>query len=143
MPKELGNFKRRPSKRERIKNQPELTVSDEAIERLCETLHRESEKFNNALDISPLSFELSAKQLAKVQDWLVNEVYPPIIKRQRNDPSCDPWLPPDAKEPYMGAIGGGVTYSFTPTSIGMAVNATFGKGTKNEQSLDLTDYDEW
>ena len=42
-------------------------------------------------------------------------------------------------EIYAGAIGGAITYCFTPNSIGMGVDVTCGCG----NTLDLTDYDEW
>lgn len=42
--------------------------------------------------------------------------------------------------PNYGAIGGELTYSFTPTSLGTVVKVKHGL-TYNE--LDLTDYDSW
>jgi hypothetical protein len=40
--------------------------------------------------------------------------------------------------PYGGTIGGGLTYSFTPTSVGIVLEVTyFGR------KLDLTRYEEW
>ena len=39
-----------------------------------------------------------------------------------------------------GAIGGVLTYSFTPTGVGCAITVTHGV-TKEE--LNLTDYDSW
>lgn len=45
--------------------------------------------------------------------------------------------------PYFGAIGGGVTWQYTHTSIGTAKKVIFGKGTKWEKAVDLTDYDCW
>jgi len=42
-------------------------------------------------------------------------------------------------EIYVGAIGGAITYQFTPTGLGIC------EGVKCacNQTLDLTDYDEW
>lgn len=45
-----------------------------------------------------------------------------------------------ADEPYYGAIGGELTYSFTPTSLGVAVVVRHAL-TKNE--INLTEYDLW
>jgi len=42
--------------------------------------------------------------------------------------------------PYYGAIGGALTYSFTPTSLGVVVSVEHAF-TKN--SIDLTNYGEW
>jgi hypothetical protein len=50
-------------------------------------------------------------------------------------------FPPDIlqpNEPYFGAIGSGMTYSFTPTGLGMIITVKYG----NEE-LDLTEYDKW
>lgn len=38
-----------------------------------------------------------------------------------------------------GAIGGGMTYSFTPTGLGTIVKVQCGCG----DSFDVTDYDNW
>lgn len=66
-------------------------------------------------------FELTKEQTEKVEKWLE------IV-----DPSS-----------AHGAIGGAVTYAFTPTSLGIVTKVIFLRGTKHEQVLDLTDYDEW
>ena len=64
-------------------------------------------------------FLVSDEQEAKINGWLDNVVYPDGV-------------------PYQGAIGGGVTYEFTPTSIG-----TVFKVKANGKELDLSDYDSW
>jgi len=45
-----------------------------------------------------------------------------------------------AGHPYYGAIGGGLTYRFTPNSIGMGVSVEHNY-TKNE--INLSDYENW
>lgn len=40
---------------------------------------------------------------------------------------------------YAGAIGGKLTYSFTPNSLGMVTKVTCACG----DEVDVTDYDEW
>ncbi len=42
--------------------------------------------------------------------------------------------------PYYGCIGGGITYSFTPTSLGVVYKV---KHAITNAELDLTDYDNW
>lgn len=42
--------------------------------------------------------------------------------------------------PYAGAIGGGLSYIFTPTSIGTSVRV---KSAFTNNELDVTDYGEW
>jgi hypothetical protein len=79
----------------------------------------------------------------KINDWLRNVIYPPVIERQKASPMPDQmrslmesfW---EKGYPYEGAIGGGLTYELSPTSIGMVL-----KVVAYGQTLDLTDYDSW
>jgi len=64
-------------------------------------------------------YVLSDADSDKLQSWLENIVYA-------------------NGQPYEGAIGGAVTYSFTPTSIGMVV-----KVHAHGHELDLSDYASW
>lgn len=41
---------------------------------------------------------------------------------------------------YAGAIGGRITYSFTPTSLGVVIKA---RDFFTKKEIDLTDYDSW
>lgn len=41
---------------------------------------------------------------------------------------------------YYGAIGGGFTYQFTPTSIGVVLRV---ENCLTHESIDVTDYDTW
>ncbi len=43
----------------------------------------------------------------------------------------------------FGAIGGEMTYSFSPTSLGTVTKAIFCQGTEMEDSIDVTPYEEW
>lgn len=47
------------------------------------------------------------------------------------------------KHSLGGAIGGSFTYKFTPTSIGTIVSVTFGDGTKKENTIVLSDFENW
>ena len=86
-------------------------------------------------------FEITDDEKERVRHWLVTEVYPPIIEKQKSAERiphaimASDW---EAGFPYQGAIGGGVTYEFTPTSVGIIVKAR-----AYDQTLDLTDYDSW
>jgi len=42
--------------------------------------------------------------------------------------------------PYTGAHGGASTFSFTPTSLGIAVRAT---DAITDEIIDLSDYEDW
>jgi hypothetical protein len=46
---------------------------------------------------------------------------------------------PECKSIYTGAIGGGETFSFTPTGLGMIITYKCRCG----DVLDLTEYDSW
>jgi hypothetical protein len=88
-----------------------------------------------------VKFEISPEDHAKVHKWLMEEVYPPLIEKQRQAYPVAPAYMVDCWNdgfPYEGAIGGGTTYEFTPNSIG----CTF-KVRAYDQVLDLTDYDSW
>ena len=71
-------------------------------------------------------FDLTEEQCERVAEW-VKEIDPP-----RED-----------GEPQHGAIGGALTYQFTPTTVGLVTKAVFLLGTEREQVLDLSDYDDW
>lgn len=50
------------------------------------------------------------------------------------------WLNENNPDAYSGAIGGRITYMFTPTSLGLAVQA---QDNLTKEILDLTDYEDW
>lgn len=92
-----------------------------------------------------MKFEITDEQYARAMKWVKEEIYPKIIARQREtftEPTqfhIDCW---DAGYPYEGAIGGGITYEFTPTSLGIIERVKY--TTYNEvYELDLTDYKMW
>lgn len=88
-----------------------------------------------------MKFELIKEQNKRISNWLKDEIYPEIIAKQKQDienpdvfqQSC--W---DDGYPWQGAIGGGLTYCFTPTSIGVIEVVQYG-----EHKLDVTQYDLW
>ena len=92
------------------------------------------------------SFEITPEDNAKIRKWLEEEVYPPIVEAQLKDPNKASMLYRDEDgkiRPYTGAIGGGLTYEFTPTSLGVVFKVVWGRGLYSEKSLDLTDYESW
>jgi hypothetical protein len=89
---------------------------------------------------------ISEEDNDKIDTWLHTVVYPAIIKEQKArilehpeqyHASTYGWSWENGY-PYEGAIGGGLTYSFTPNSIGVAFNVKYG-----EYKLDLTSYENW
>ena len=79
-----------------------------------------------------LQYEFNHSQLEKLKAWEAEQDKIWVNEKQIVDPH-------DSAQPYYGAIGGALTYCFTPTGIGMIVSVKHATG--NE--LDLTNYDEW
>lgn len=63
------------------------------------------------------SFYLDEDQLKKLDEWL------------KTNPQV-----------FRGVIGGSLTYSFTPTSLGVVAKV---KNTASGKEIDLTDYESW
>lgn len=86
------------------------------------------------------NFSISLSEGKRIREWLRDEVYPDVIAKQKLDPNYEMWkyyMGKNGEEyPYAGAIGGGVTYSFTPTSIGVIV-----KVKAYDKEYDVTDYE--
>jgi hypothetical protein len=89
-------------------------------------------------------FGLDYDQSVKLDAWL-DQHTTALAAAQLRDPELAPHVTVrDGKaQPYLGAIGGGLTYAFTPTGLGVVVRATFCQGTPLEATIDLTDYGSW
>ena len=90
-------------------------------------------------------FQLDRSELLKLDGWLKKDIYPRVVERQLQCPKLAKLITEDPrghKVPYTGAIGGGLTYSFTPPSLGTVVKVTWNDGVLNE-TIDLTDYNLW
>ena len=74
-------------------------------------------------------FSLDEKQSEKLNKWLEE------IETQRTKTK--------GEKPYYGAIGGSLTYCFTPTSIGLVTEVIYCEGMLCEAKIDLTDYKDW
>lgn len=92
------------------------------------------------------NFQITVDEQNRVEQWLCETVYPLAIERQKasgrfkdNPRVQEVW---DMGFPYGGAIGGGVSYKFTPNSIGLSVKVVE-SFTGDNLELDLTDYDSW
>ena len=91
------------------------------------------------------TFTLTDEELKAIDEWLMDEIYPEVIAEQKRNFKANEINPVvlshwEDGQPYGGAIGGGVTYSFTPTSLGVVVKV---KEAHTGKELDLTDYDSW
>lgn len=93
-----------------------------------------------------MQFQVTAEEHDKIQTWLTTVIYPPIVAKQLQNPITAPYVCEDIdgiKYPYMGAIGGGLTYTFSPTGLGMVFKVSHMDVDGKEQTLDLTEYDMW
>lgn len=86
------------------------------------------------------SFNLTVAEARCINDW-AQSLVPEILAKQRKDGTQ---LDPGDKVPYYGAVGGGLTYCFTPTSLGtiLVVKETItGKELNVSNALDWYFYD--
>lgn len=84
-------------------------------------------------------FEVTDADEARITKWLQEEVYPELRKSRKHKKIQ--WHDyDDAMYPYAGAIGGDITYIFTPNSLGYVteVEEHFSK-----KRLNITDYSSW
>lgn len=91
-----------------------------------------------------LFFGLDAAQHARLAAWLEVQ-HAALVAQQEHDPEMARHIfeVDGKKHPYLGAIGGALTYEFTPTGLGVVTRVTFCKSMPAEATIDLTDYDEW
>lgn len=87
------------------------------------------------------TFTLDEQQVAKVEAWR-KEQDNVVLERQRAEGADDAFIAAvhEGGSPYYGAIGGELTFSFSPNSIGEVAKV---KHSGTEAELDLTDYDSW
>jgi len=89
-----------------------------------------------------MNFTIHDLDLKKIDEWLHEVVYPKVIEHHKKDPNLGIWLLKNAngmEYPYYGAIGGDLTYQFTPTSLGVIIKVLHVSGAE----LDITDYSLW
>lgn len=90
-----------------------------------------------------MKFELDQEQIKKYKTWRKTQDAE-AAKRQlesgkfEDNPVAVSLM--QSGRPYCGAIGGGVTFSFTPTGLGDICNVTHAL---TGETLHLTDYDSW
>ena len=92
-----------------------------------------------------MSFELDKEQYTKLAAF-IKEQHVKMVEIQKQDPITAKYISRDAdgtEYPYLGAIGGGCSYEFTPTGLGTVTKVTWCAGTDYEATIDLTDYDSW
>jgi len=88
-----------------------------------------------------MKFHLDKEQIAKLEPWCEEQdriVYERQLALEPGDPIGE--LAKELGGPYYGAIGGALTYCFSPTSLGTVVKV---KHAGTGAILDLSDYDSW
>lgn len=85
-------------------------------------------------------YEVTAADLERIRVWSKEQDAKNITKNL-TDPNVDPFARSEAESghAYYGAIGGSLTYEFTPTSIGLITRVRHANG----EVFDYTDYDRW
>jgi hypothetical protein len=78
-------------------------------------------------------FQLTDNQREKVCTWSA-EQDKKVIEQQKGTGLEHPGMP------YYGASGGALTYSFTPTSLGMILKV---EHNLTHETIDLTEYSYW
>lgn len=86
-------------------------------------------------------FEITASQRKAVSEWH-ESIKSEIIEAQRKTMAPDDFSrnTSDGKYPYYGSISGGLTYSFTPTGLGVMLVVT---EHSTRKSINLTEYEKW
>lgn len=75
-----------------------------------------------------MTFSISKQQLQKFSHWISD-----------HNKTCKYYDDGTKSTPPMGAIGGQITYTFTPTGLGNIITARCHCGSE----IDLTEYNKW
>lgn len=78
-----------------------------------------------------MNFKLNDDQLKKLFAWMIEQ--DEKVAKQQNESNF-------SSKPYYGCSGGGYTYSFTPTTLGMVEVVT---NNITKESINLTEYSDW
>ena len=70
-----------------------------------------------------MRFEIDAQQSKMITEWYESVVLPEILSQQKD---MNPMRTCNGTQPYAGAIGGGMTYRFTPTGLGIVTTVHCG-----------------
>lgn len=98
-------------------------------------------KYGSDYDKRATAFSLNKAEKGVVDEWLAS-LRPEIMQIQKSG-SADPIIKgivSDSDEPYYGATGGGVSYTFIPTSLGTIIVV---KETITGKELNVSDALDW
>jgi hypothetical protein len=93
----------------------------------------------NPVQYQEVSFELTTDQIARLNTWLV-EVNKRAAVKQAGTGLGKLLMKGKTPLPHYGAIGGGVTFSFTETGVGVGCTV---KESITGEEIDLSDYENW
>ena len=98
-------------------------------------------KYGPQFDQPVQHFSLNRAEQAVVNEWL-ESLHPEIlaIQQKQRAGSGDNYAFVGKDEAYYGAVGGGVTYSFIPTSLGLIITV---KESTTGKELNVSDALEW
>ncbi len=82
-----------------------------------------------------MKFAINEKEADAIDEWYENTIKPKALALQKDRGS-----PLMEGEVYYGAIGGGLTYSFTPTSLGVILTV---KEAITDEELNVNDALGW
>lgn len=88
---------------------------------------------------SQIEFHLSARQVRLLNRWL-RDVHNAAAETQVREMADGTRRIPYRYVPYYGAIGGGLTFQFVPTGLGVACSV---KEFITGRTLSLSEYDQW
>jgi hypothetical protein len=86
-----------------------------------------------------IEFRLNPKKVRWLNRWL-KDVLAAAAEQQLRDMANGTRRIPYRYVPYYGAIGGGLTFRFTPTGLGLGCSVT---EAITGRTLNLSDYEEW
>lgn len=108
-------------------------VSKNQMTRLMTTRRIPPDKY------SAIHFSLNPKQVRWLNRWL-KDVHRAAADQQLRQMQEGIRRIPYLYVPYYGAIGGGLTFKFTPAGLGMGCSVT---EAITGRTLNLTDYEDW
>lgn len=74
-----------------------------------------------------ITYSIGQDQIEKLVKWQIEQDKKVAEKQQQS-------------QPYYGCSGGPLTYSFTPTTLGMVIKVI---NNLTKEEIDLTDYSSW
>lgn len=107
------------------------------VEQYSEEARQLIEKFGPNFDKKAVTFTVNIAEQRTIEEWY-KALVPEILELQQAGGVSDGLGEPT--EPYYGAIGGGLTYSITPTGLGNILTVT---ESTTKKTLNVTEALDW